>query len=74
MWMAGGGVRPGHEHGATDEYGYNLVRDGVHIRDLNATILRCLGIDHRQFSFLHQGLEQKITGPEEAFAVDSVLA
>jgi uncharacterized protein (DUF1501 family) len=73
MWMAGGGVRPAYEHGETDEYGYNLVRDGVHIRDLNATILRCLGIDHRQFSFLHQGLEQKITGPEEAFVVESVL-
>jgi hypothetical protein len=50
--LAGGGVRPGIEYGETDDYGYSLASPGVHIRDLKATILRCLGLDYRRFSFL----------------------
>ncbi|MCH2202075.1 MAG: DUF1501 domain-containing protein [Fuerstiella sp.] len=75
-WMAGAGIQGGIEHGQTDEYSYNIVdRDGqkttrfeddaVHIRDLNATILHLLGIDHRELTFRFQGLDQKLTGVEE---------
>ncbi len=85
-WMAGGGIRGGIEHGRTDEYSYNIVDadgqkttrfedDAVHIRDLNATILHQLGIDHRRLSFRFQGLDQKLTGvEEEAHAVTKILA
>lgn len=73
MWMAGGGVKRGVEHGATDEYGYNLATDPVEIGDLNATLLHCLGIDFRRFSFLYQGLEQRLTGVEPARVLTSLL-
>ena len=46
--MAGGGIKPGVVHGETDDFSYNIVKDPVHIHDLNATILHCLGIDHRR--------------------------
>jgi hypothetical protein len=69
MWLAGGGVRPGYTHGETDEFSYNIVRDPVHIRDLNATILHLLGIDHEQFSVQHQGLDIRLTGVEPATVV-----
>ena len=61
MWMAGGGIRGGHVHGETDDYGYNIVRDPVHIHDLNATILHCLGIDHRRLTFRQQGRDYRLT-------------
>lgn len=75
-WLAGGGIQGGIEHGQTDEYSYNIVDkdgqkttrfedDAVHIRDLNATILHQLGIDHRRLTFRFQGLDQKLTGVEE---------
>ena len=73
MWMAGGGIRPGIEHGVTDDYGYNVLSDGVHIRDLNATILHQLGIDHRRLTFRFQGLDQKLTGVEPARVVSEIL-
>ena len=72
--MAGGGVRGGITYGATDDFGYNVVENPVHIRDLNATILHCLGIDHDRFSFKFQGLSQKLTGVEEAHAVKAILS
>ncbi|QDT71500.1 DUF1501 domain-containing protein [Lacipirellula limnantheis] len=65
-WMAGGGVRAGYEHGETDDYCYNIVRDPVHINDLNATILHTMGIDHERFTFPYQGLDQRLTGVEGA--------
>ena len=74
MWMAGGGIRGGIEHGQTDDYGYNIVQDAVHIRDLNATILHCLGIDHRRLTSAFQGLQERLTGVEEAHVVKRVLA
>jgi hypothetical protein len=74
IWMAGGGVRGGITYGATDDFGYNVVENPVHIRDLNATILHCLGIDHDRFSFKFQGLSQKLTGVEEAHAVKAILS
>ena len=72
MWMAGGGIQPGIEHGQTDDYCYNVVRDGVHIRDLNATILNQLGIDHRRLTYKFQGLEQRLTGVEPAHVISEI--
>ncbi len=74
IWMAGGGVRRGHVHGSTDDYCYNVASDPVHINDMNATILHCLGIDHERFSFKFQGLNTRLTGVEEAKVVTEVLA
>ena len=62
-WMAGGGVRPGITYGETDDYSYNVVKDPVTVRDFNATILHCLGIDHNKLTYKFQGLDQKLTGP-----------
>jgi hypothetical protein len=73
-WMSGGGVRPGITYGETDEYSYNVVKDPVPVRDFNATILRCLGIDHNKFTYKFQGLDQKLTGPAPANVVSGVLA
>ena len=74
MWMAGGGVKGGVVHGETDDFSYNVVRDPVHIRDINATILHCLGIDHRNLTYRFQGLDQRLTGVEEANPVKPILA
>ncbi len=73
IWMAGAGVRGGVVHGETDEFSYNIVRDGVHIRDLNATILERMGIDHERLTYPFQGLEQKLTGVEQARVVRELL-
>ena len=62
VWMAGGGSRAGYTHGATDELGYGIARDGVHMHDFNATILRLLGIDHERLNFRYQGLRMRLTG------------
>ena len=72
-WLAGGGVKAGFEYGETDEFGYNVARDGVHIRDLNATILHVLGIDHERFTHTFQGLDQRLTGVEPARVVRELL-
>jgi len=61
IWMAGGGVRPGHTHGETDDYCYNIVRDGVHIHDFHATLLHLLGIDHEQLTYRYQGRYFRLT-------------
>ncbi|MEY4177378.1 MAG: hypothetical protein RLY70_952 [Planctomycetota bacterium] len=74
MWLAGGGVKRGFEYGKTDEYSYNIVENPVHIRDFNATLLHCLGIEHAKFSFRHQGLDQRITGVEPCRVVQEILA
>jgi hypothetical protein len=73
IWMAGGGVKGGIVHGETDDFSYNVVRDPVHVNDLNATILHCMGVDHRKFTFRFQGLDQRLTGVEEAHVVKPVL-
>ena len=73
-WMAGGGVRPGITYGETDEYSYNVVKDPVTVRDFNATILHCLGIDHNKLTYKFQGLDQKLTGPMPASVVPGLLA
>ncbi len=61
MWLAGAGIRGGCVHGETDDFSYNIVRDPVHIHDLNATVLHLLGFDHRQLTFRHQGRDYRLT-------------
>jgi hypothetical protein len=73
MWMAGGGVKPGISYGGTDELGYNSVENVVHVRDLHATMLHLLGIDHRRFSVKFQGLDMRLTGVEESRVLHDVL-
>lgn len=74
VWMAGGGVKGGIVHGETDEFSYNIVKDPVHVRDFQATILRLFGIDHERFTYKYQGLDQKLTGVEAAAPVKAILA
>ena len=64
MWMAGGGTRGGTVHGATDEFGYNIIENPIHVHDLNATILHLLGIDHTQLTFRYQGRRFRLTDVE----------
>ena len=73
MWMAGGGIQGGVVHGETDDFSYNIVKDPVHIRDLNATILHLMGIDHKRLSYSFQGLDQRLTGVEPANPVKGIL-
>ena len=74
MWMAGGGTKPGTSYGETDDFSYNITKNPVHINDLNATILHCMGIDHEQFAYKFQGLDQKLTGVEPQHVIKDLLA
>ncbi len=74
VWMAGGGIKPGIVYGETDDFSYNIVEDPVPINDMNATILHCLGIDHRRLSVKFQGLDIRLTGVEEHNPVQAVLS
>jgi uncharacterized protein (DUF1501 family) len=75
IWMAGGGIKGGVVHGETDEFSYNIVKDGVHVRDFQATILNRFGIEDQRFTFKFQGLDQKLTGTEKrAVVVKDILA
>lgn len=74
IWMAGGGIQPGIVYGETDDFSYNVVENPVHIHDMNATILHCLGIDHRRFNVKFQGLDLGLTGVEEHHPVEGILA
>jgi hypothetical protein len=71
--MAGGGVKPGITYGETDDFSYNVVQNPVHIHDLNATILQCLGIDHKKLTFKFQGLDMRLTGVEDHRPVLGIL-
>ncbi len=73
VWMAGGGVKPGLVYGSTDDFGYNIAENPVSVHDLQATILRQLGIDHEQLTFKHQGRYYRLTDVEGA-VVKGVLA
>lgn len=64
MWLAGGGVKGGHRHGATDDYGYYAAIDKVHIHDLHATILHLLGLDHERLTYRHAGRDFRLTDVE----------
>jgi len=61
IWMAGGGVKAGYIHGQTDDFGYNIVKDGVHVHDLHATIMHLLGVDHKKLVYRHEGRDYRLT-------------
>ena len=61
MWMAGGGIKPGMSMGETDEFSYNIVADPVHVHDIQATVLKCLGIDHKRLTYKFQGRDFRLT-------------
>ena len=61
IWMAGGGIKPGHMHGTTDDYSYNVTENGVHVHDFHATILHLLGIDHERLTHKYQGRHFRLT-------------
>ena len=72
-WMAGAGVKKGLSYGETDDYCYNITKDPVHVRDLHATMLHQLGINHQELTYPFQGLDQKLTGVEHARVVHDLL-
>ncbi len=74
IWMAGGGIKPGITYGATDDFGFNIVENPVHVRDLHATILNQLGFDHEKLTFHRQGLDFRLTGVDPAKVVKALLA
>jgi hypothetical protein len=74
IWMAGGGIKPGIVYGETDDFSYNVIANPMHIHDLNATILHCLGIDHKRLTYKFQGLDMRLTGVEEHGPVQGILA
>jgi hypothetical protein len=74
IWMAGGGIKPGLVYGTTDDFSYNIVENPVHIHSLNATILHCLGIDHRRLTYRVQGLDMRLTGVEGHDMVRDLMA
>jgi hypothetical protein len=61
IWMAGGGIKPGLSIGATDDYGYNVTADPIHVHDVQATILHCLGIDHTKLTYKFKGRHFRLT-------------
>src|SRR5213075_1268758 len=73
MWMAGGGVKGGHVHGATDDFGFKSVQDVVHVHDLHTTILHLLGFDHEKFTYRYAGRDFRLTDVHGQ-VVKSILA
>lgn len=73
IWMAGGGVKPGISYGATDEFSYNVAENPVHVRDLHATVMHLMGLDHARFTYRYQGLDFRLSGVEPARVVKEVL-
>ncbi|MEM7383303.1 MAG: DUF1501 domain-containing protein [Verrucomicrobiota bacterium] len=73
-WMAGGGIKGGISYGETDDFAYNVAHNPVSVRDLHATMLHQLGIDHDKLTFPFQGLDQKLTGVEPARVVKEILS
>ena len=61
VWLAGGGVKPGYVHGETDDFGFNVINDGVHVHDLNATLMHLLGFDHTRLTYRFQGRDYRLT-------------
>ena len=72
-WMAGGGIRGGTVHGATDDLGFAAVRDRVTVQDWHATILHQLGLDHEKLTYNRNGFEEKLTGTFEAKIIREIL-
>jgi hypothetical protein len=71
-WLAGAGIEGGRAIGATDPIGLRAAEDKVHVRDFHATLLHLMGIDHMELSYFHNGLEERLTGPQEAHVVEAV--
>jgi hypothetical protein len=61
MWLAGGGTKGGLVHGATDDFGFQAVKDRVHVHDLHATVLHLLGLDHERLTYKHSGRDFRLT-------------
>jgi len=61
MWMAGGGIKPGMTYGETDDFGYNIIKDPMHVHDLNATIMHQMGVDHEKLTHRFQGRDFRLT-------------
>ena len=74
LFLCGGGAKAGMAYGGTDEFGYHAVENPVHVRDLHATMLYLLGLDHARLTFRHQGLDAKLTGVEPARILHPLLA
>lgn len=73
MWLAGGGIKPGLTYGATDDYSYNIAENPVHVHDLNATLLHCLGVNHERLTFRFQGRDYRLTDVEGKVVKDLVV-
>ncbi len=73
LWMAGAGVKPGISYGATDDFSFNVAENPVHVRDLHATVMHLMGIDHSRFTYRFQGLDFRLTGVEPAHVVKDIL-
>lgn len=73
VWLAGGGIKPGISYGRTDEFGFNVAENPVHVHDLNATVLHLLGLDHERLTFKYQGREFRLTDVQGK-VVDALLA
>ena len=74
IWMAGGGVKAGHVHGATDETGARAVDGKVHFGDLHATVLHLLGLPANDLKYRHAGRDHRLTGPEGGRVVSEIFA
>lgn len=74
LWMSGGGIKTGQTYGETDDMSYNITENPVHVRDLHATILQTLGIDHERMTYKFQGLDQRLTDVEPAKVIKGILA
>jgi hypothetical protein len=73
LWMAGGGVKGGFNYGTTDDMSFNILEKPVHVRDLHATILQLMGIDHHKLTFKYQGLDNKLTGVSKVVIPSEIL-
>ena len=70
VWLAGGGIKPGQSYGRTDDFGFNIAENPVHVHDLNATILHLLGLDHERLTFKYQGREFRLTDVQGKVVTD----
>ena len=73
MWLAGGGIKPAHIHGATDEFGYQAIEQRMHVHDLHATILHLMGVDHERLTYRYAGRDYRLTDVHGR-VVDDILA
>ena len=74
IWIAGGGVKGGFSLGETDPIGYHPVTEPVQVRDLHATLLHLMGLEHRKLTYQFQGLDQKLTGVRQSRVIEEILA